>query len=227
MLLALCLCSAAYADEPIVAGGDWGVVYTGAGKLENTFKNADLVSVLKGLQPGDTMILRIPISNDNKETVDWYFKNIVEESFEETAAKAAGAGYSYKLVYNGPGSATGGDIIYDSDKVGGETSKSTKVGLHEATSALENYVFLDTLKTGESGELELTITLDGESMGNDYQDTLAKLQIQFAVEASGEPIIDTGDSARTLPYFAAMIICGLVILFIVLDGITDRKYGLK
>ena len=65
------------------------------------------------------------------------------------------------------------------------------IGLHEATKELERSFFLvDTLSQGQTGRVELTVTLEGETQGNDYQDTLADLTMEFAVERRPDPVYD-------------------------------------
>ena len=75
--------------------------------------------------------------------------------------------------------------LFDSDTVGGEngtTVEETLEGLHGATSALKDFFYLDTVNNGEGGIITLEVALDGETQGNSYQDTLADLQMNFAVE---------------------------------------------
>ena len=78
--------------------------------------------------------------------------------------------------------------MFDSDTVGGEYDSVDDMlthmgeGLHSATNALKDYFYLDTIHNGEGGYITLEVALDGETQGNDYQDTLADLQMNFAVE---------------------------------------------
>ena len=53
-------------------------------------------------------------------------------------------------------------------------------GLHEID--LKEFFYLDRLDSGSTGKVSLTIALDGETNGNGYQNTLARLQMAFAVE---------------------------------------------
>ena len=46
---------------------------------------------------------------------------------------------------------------------------------------------LVNLDKNDSGTVNLSVTLDGESQGNIYQDTLAKLKMNFAVEKEETP----------------------------------------
>lgn len=62
--------------------------------------------------------------------------------------------------------------------------------------------------------MELTVALDGETQGNDYQNTLADLQVNFAVQLNdtatpNQPSkntstwVKTGDDTNLVPYFIA------------------------
>lgn len=229
VFLSLGLC--AFADDDIIIKNDeWKVVFNVKGKLVNQPEGANLTSSLSGLQPGDTMVLTIPLVNEYPKTTDWYMWNWVRESLEDAVSVARNGGYTYKLKYTGPGTTSAGDILFDSETVGGDTMAGNRRGLHEATSGLEDYFFLDTFKPGEQGEIELTVSLDGETQGNNYQDTFGKLQMRFAVELPTEnsrrvKIVRTGDDYRSAPLYLAMVVSGLLFLYLALDAITDRIYG--
>ena len=45
--------------------------------------------------------------------------------------------------------------------------------------------FFTRLESGKSGIVTLKVVLDGETQGNTYQNTLASLQMNFAVEKAG------------------------------------------
>ena len=72
--------------------------------------------------------------------------------------------------------------------------------------------------------------LDGETQGNDYQDTLADLAMNFAVElkeAAPEPgapriIVKTGDDRNLLPYYVAMAVSGVLLLILAIDNVRRR-----
>ena len=56
--------------------------------------------------------------------------------------------------------------------------------------SLEEFFYLDRLVPGGDGIVTLKVELDGETQGNTYQNTLASLQMNFAVEkavATQEP----------------------------------------
>ena len=113
-------------------------------------------------------------------------------------------------------------LLFSSDTVGGENISAGGEGLHEATGALEDYFYLDTLTTGQVGSISLVVSLDGETQGNDYQDTLADLQMNFAVELNVTPteeeqsrrtnIVKTSDESDLGGLFAAMTVSGVLLL---------------
>ena len=142
---------------------DWAVTFTEDEKMESNFKTADLNDAIYGIQPGDNVILAIQLKNANSATTDWYMTNEVLYSLEDRSRNAAteGGAYTYKLLYT---AADGTETtLFDSDEVGGENVNGAGEGLHQATDALSDYFFLDTLKKGQSGKVTLEVALDGSS----------------------------------------------------------------
>ena len=113
-----------------------------------------------------------------------------------------------------------------SETVGSEDTTGG-VGLHQATGALEDYFYLDSLKSGERAVVTLKITLDGESQGNSYQDTKADLQLKFAAEIirpdGSSTIVETGEGPQMWIWFAVMILSGGLLLFLVIRRIRSRR----
>ena len=101
------------------------------------------------------------------------------------------------------------------------------VGLHEATSALKDYFYLDTLTTGQTGKVTLNVALDGESQGNRYQDTLADLQMNFAVESRAAIVrtgaARTGDASHLLLIWLVVIGGGIGALVLAVLDVRDRR----
>ena len=103
--------------------------------------------------------------------------------------------------------------------------------MEEATSDLNEYFFLDTLNSGESGTVTLTVHLEGETQGNAYQNTAAELAMRFAVELANSSTnvthrtaVKTGDENNLIPYYIAMVVTGLLFLYFALDAYTDKLY---
>ena len=215
----------------------WNVVFDQNKDMVSNFHSRDFDEVMNGLQPGDDAVFYISVENTNSTTTDWYMENKILKSLAEREAKAKetdkGA-YTYYLSYKDKnGKVT---EFYNSDTVGGDNSPGgDRKGLKEATGALENYFYLDTLKKGEGGMLTLRVALDGETQGNSYQDTLAQLQLDFAVELNetGTPpqnhkniskskVVKTGDT-NMIPYAVAGGIAGIILLLLAVFGAKRRK----
>lgn len=247
LLLAACLLASAavtaYA-ETSYGNSDWSVTFTENQKMESNFKTADLNDSIYGLQPGDNVIITVNLKNENSAATDWYMTNEVLRSLEDYSANAAthGGAYTYKLAYT---AANGTETsLFDSDTVGGENESGAGEGLHQATDALSDYFFLDTLKKGQSGKVTLEVALDGDTQGNDYQNTLADLQMNFAVELNdsdpdtpdspgtprtpgtpgtpGTPV-KTGDDMTLTPFIIVACVAGTLFLILALLGMKDDE----
>ena len=126
--------------------------------------------------------------------------------------------------------------LYSSTTVGGNPNSGQDVseqGLMEVNEALKEdythngvkYFFLDSLSGNQGGRIVLKVALDGETQGNDYQDRIADLRMNFAVQIAGSPNAPkTGDDTNLLPYYIGMLISGLLLLYFALDSVTDRMY---
>lgn len=218
--------------DTLYGGSGWKVTFTANSKMESNFKTADLDRAVYSMQPGDEMILSLDLENSNKTATDWYMKNEVLSSLEEGSVGSGGA-YTYVLTYKDKdGSET---TLFSSDTVGGESTQGGE-GLHGATGALEEYFYLDTLKTGQKGSITLKVGLDGETQGNDYQNTLADLQMNFAVElnstgtAPSTPggrsvgtVVKTGDDTELTPFILAATVSGILLLFLCIFGRKARR----
>ncbi len=204
LLALLLLCSISVLASAEALAGD--VTFTAAGRMEEENFNVD--QVFSGLEPGDERSYTVYVHNRHPQTTRWYMSNEVLKSLEESAAagKILGGAYSYKLTWNGPG---GSQVIYDSTSddqqhvnfVGGDEGFDNRVGLHEATSNLEDFFFLDTLNSGESGVVTVELK-----------------------DAGGKTAVKTGDENNLTPYYIGMVVTGLLFLYLALDALTDRMY---
>lgn len=234
---------AAYADE-YQGRTDWTVIFTSDEKMTHTPENMSLSDAVSDMQPGDTNTVAVTIKNEHAATTEWYMTNEVIRSLEESVSVAHGSGYSYMLTYKGPSGAE--KVLFNSDEVGGETSTEgdSGEGLNEATSSLKDWLFLDTLKSGEHGLVTLQVSLDGETNNNAYQDTLADIKMNFAVElanSAGTPgtpgtsetpgssdtfessLPKTGDSLNILPLMILTGVAGLALLLLAFAGRRLRR----
>ncbi|WP_290155472.1 hypothetical protein [uncultured Dubosiella sp.] len=217
--------------EPVFAetmqGKDnWAVSFTKDEKMASNFSTASIDDVLYEMQPGDNAVIHVAIRNENKETTDWYMSNDVLRSLEDTVDVASGGAYTYRLTYTG---ANGREqVLFDSQSVGGEGENKAGVGLNAATDALDEYFFLDTLKQNQRGTVDLEVALDGETQGNNYQSTLADLEMRFAVELNdARPSSSTGRTTRSVdtsayaakvPWLVLSGASGVILLCLALFG---------
>lgn len=174
---------------------EWQAVFTGE-SLEGDFTGENLARAAYELQPGESVILSIVLKNEDTLPSDWYLSNEVLESLEDNSYAEGGA-YTYILTYREAG---GTDrVLYSSMTVGGEEDRAEpgRQGLHQAVEGLEDTFYLDRLEAGESGRLSLEVGLDGETQGNDYQNTLARLRFHFAVERGIEEDSTSSKNTRT------------------------------
>ena len=174
-----------YGDE------SWKVAFTAEKKMESSFTTADINDVVGGMQPGDNVIITLDLKNENKTATDWYMRNEVLYSLEDRSAnkETSGGAYMYRLTYTNQDGEV--QTLFDSDTVGGESAEDTisrmGEGLKSATNALKDYFYLDTFRKNAGGTITLEVALDGETQGNNYQNTLADLQMDFAVELTDTP----------------------------------------
>jgi hypothetical protein len=232
-----------YAEE-IQGSKSWLVDFDG-NNMNSNFKSSELTEeILNAIEPGDSIALQVTIKNSSDGTTDWYMTNEVLETLEESQSEANGGAYTYYLSYT---DASGVEtVLYNSEDVGGDDTSGGE-GLHQATNSTKDYFYLDRLEAGKSGAVHLIVSLDGETQGNDYQNTLAKLQMNFAVEkvtttvsatpssdkpstgTSAQPgksaasTVKTGDPSQILLFCALLMLSGVVLLIFGLKALNRRK----
>lgn len=199
--------------EDFKGSQDWLADFTGE-KIESNFTSAAISDEILQILPGDTITLEVSIQNSFEDETDWYMTNEVLETLEESKDAAEGGAYTYILNYHGADGTV--KELYNSDTVGGEGNVGEDLeGLHQATDSLEDYFFLERLDKGEKGTVSLFVKLDGETQGNDYQDTLARLQMNFAVEKVAGPIVvQTGDATNMMMYAGMAFVAGVALFFV-------------
>lgn len=233
MLVMLAAIPMSVSAEDFKGKDGWKVSFYGD-KMDSTFKSSDIDEAVYKLQPGDSIEITLTLENTYHADTDWYMANEVLQSLEDNDNSANGGAYSYILNYVNPrGEST---LLYSSESIGGEGDSKGGKGLHQATSSLEEFFYLDLISGGKSAKIVLKVSLEGETHGNDYQNTLAKLQMKFAAEkaagappATGTPskkakTVKTGDDSSIMLYISlAALALGLMILLLVLKRMRDKK----
>ena len=198
----------------------WQVSFDGS-KITNNFSKSDMDDEIYAMEPGDSVELTISLKNSFNGQADWYMRNQVLETLEKSAEIAGGA-YDYLLTYKDASGAT--TTLYSSEKFGGE-GRYNGVGLKGATTTLDEYFYLDRLGKEDTGVVKLKVALDGETLGNSYQRTLAVLQMDFATElvksgtstqtpGRNREIIKTGDQSQIMLYILLALGSGLLLLML-------------
>lgn len=209
---------------------DWEVSFDGK-DMDSTFKSSDLAADALSILPGDSITLKIDLKEKSGKESDWYMKNDILQSLEDSSKSAGGGAYSYILKYHDPkGSET---LLYSSESVGGEVGYGGKKGLHEADAGLDDFFFLDTLSDGEKAYVTLFIQLDGETQGNDYQKTLAKIRMNFAVDTVraqeieryvlAQGLVKTGDNSGVVMFSTLTLASGLALLVLAAVAMKKRQ----
>ena len=181
---------------------DWLVTFDGK-KMNQNFSSDSMADAFSGesIQPGDTITMKVSIKNTYDGKTDWYMSNAVVASFEDTGTASGStksSAYTYTLTYYPPSGSS--QLLYNSHDVGGDVQDYTTTrGMGEATEGLKDFFKLDTLSKDQSGYLTLVVHLDGETEGNSYQDTLAKLKMNFAVELNEDTPTPTPSNSATTP----------------------------
>lgn len=221
LLLVFGTVSVAHAEE-YTGENHWHVEFTSDKEMVSTFETAKFADIMYWMQPGDHATIHLTLKNSYSTATDWYMTNKALKTLEDTQRVAEGGGYTYILTYHNP--AGGEEILYSSDSVGGEKVSVVGEGLHEISSSLKEFFFLDTLASGAEAEITLYIALDGETQGNIYQDTLAEVQMNFAVELPNGTSINTGDDAPVVLWAGLAMVSGLLLIGL---AVLNHKKGQK
>lgn len=220
---------------------DWEVVFDGS-KMNSNFKSAEMTEEILNIQPGDSITLQVILENNAGRKTDWYMTNEVLQTLEDSNYSAEGGAYTYILTYYDPvGTQT---VLYSSEVVGGEDASAKEgEGLHQATVGLEDYFYLGRLLEDETAYIQLYVQLDGETQGNTYQDTLARLKMNFAVEKIYDEtiteyitnevveekvviitnVVKTGDESPIVLFSILTLVSGIILLVLAMISVWKRR----
>lgn len=220
--LILACAGIAYAVTLPESDPGWAVFFTDGGTMESNFTTSNIDETINGMQPGDEAHFSITVGNKNREDADWYMESEIVRSMEDMSANSQtkGGAYTYRLSFT---DSSGKETVYfDSNAVGGDEVNSAGEGLHKATNGQDGWFYLGKLAPGKNGKVDLVVALDGETQGNNYQDTLAELELRFAVELAenteryvstgGRGGVNTGDYSGIGVFIAICGIAGILLL---------------
>lgn len=173
-VLALILALTMFSALSITAFADGGatVTFTDGNTLEYTGSSgSSLGDAFKGVAPGETKTVEIKVENKNSHTTDFYISAGDIKALEE-ASSAKGAGYDIVLK-------AGSTEIYNSKLGGYVGGVADDKGIGAMEDSLSEDILFATLKNGETIPITLSVTFDGEAMGNDYTSTAGKIAFNF------------------------------------------------
>ena len=238
--LALCLVIAAVLPLNVSAESKSydGECYFNGHKIVSTFNSGEIADAVSDLQPGDDVSFTVKYTNEYSESTDWYMENEVIQTLEKAdeARKVPSGtgtpedgGYTYELIHEDKNGNT--SVLFSNSDVGGEARPADMQGLEQATNALDEWFYIQTLEKGESGVVTLNVAFDGETEVNDYMDTDGGLEVRFAVEltptgsdsdsGSSTRRVETGDNRSLLLWTAVLFTSALLAL--VLGFIKRRR----
>ena len=235
------IAAASFTMITAAASYDGTVTFDGSKLISDFAGNSSTPDkMISGLQPGSEADYTVQITNSSKDKADWYMRNTILESLEDTAnSPARNGGYSYSLIYVDPDGKE--NVLITNDKFGGDydeaAQKAKLEGLHQATNATGEYFMLDTLEAGESAVVKLHVGLDGETEVNSYMDTAGKLEINFAVEvpekqlvtqpskSAGTGSVKTGDNSGIAAAIGTFIASVLVMVLAVISHRRSVRGG--
>lgn len=183
-----------------IGSDSWNVTFTEDKRMSSTFLTSALDEVISDMQPGDDVTITVHLENKYEESVRWFLRNAVLYSLEDRSANPAigGGAYIYRLEYISPDGGT--SVLYSADTTGTDLRADPGNGLRDAVPATASYIELGLMDSGQSGVVLLSVMLDGETHDNEYQDTMADMQMSFAVDIpSAETPEPTGSPPSTEP----------------------------
>lgn len=199
-------------------------------EIQSTLDSGEVVKAFNDLQPGDDITVRVKYRNDYSEDTDWYMANETVQTLEKTDAArkvvegtgtAENGGYTYSIVNTDK---NGKDtVLFSNEEVGGDAKPGGMEGLEQATNALDDWFYIQTLGKGQSGVITMKVAFEGETEVNDYMDTDGEVLVRFAVELTKNGVPDKGPSHQTktgddFPIwpFLLMMLAGIVMLLLLL-----------
>lgn len=218
-----------------------GEAHYNGSEITSTFDEAEVAKAFSDLQPGDEITVTVKYQNDTPDSTDWYMGNEVLKTLEKVDSAKAGqpenGGYTYTLIHTDK---DGKDtVLFSNDEVGGDAKPADMEGLEQATNALDDWFYIQTVGQGKGGTVTLNVKFDGETEVNDYMDTDGEVLVKFAVEKTGsatppeskkDPDTQQGHGTKTGDYFKLglfllMMLAGLIMLVLLLKRRRDEEGG--
>lgn len=224
ILIAMGLCMAMMGSVVQVHAYDESPLISFDGEAANYFEfntdRKDLSEKFEGMFPGETRSETFTLVNNDKRELKFYLNTKVLKDLTDTNNHAV-----YDITF-----ARDGEVFYD----GTIGDQGTLVDL--GNQSMGENMLIATLNENESSAITMSIGIDGDSMGNAYQNAATDLQFVFSVQYD-DPIapqptivqrfvdaVKTGDYTTLAPYIIALVaaIAGIIGLLI-----TRKKRNAK
>lgn len=141
-----------------------------AEKFINENSNGEVFN-LEGMYPGETRTETLTLVNNDYREMKFYMNSKVLDEFgNETSSGAIAYDFNFKI---------NGEDLFDG-LVGGEDNVGEGM--------MEDNILIATLAKGETATLEMSVTADGDTMDNSYQDASGLIQYTFSVEYDDEAV---------------------------------------
>lgn len=128
---------------------------------------------LEGMYPGETRTETLTLVNNDYREMKFYMNSKVLDEFgNETSSGAIAYDFNFKI---------NGEDLFDG-LVGGEDNVGEGM--------MEDNILIATLAKGETATLEMSVTADGDTMDNSYQDATGLVQYTFSVEYDDEAVTE-------------------------------------
>ena len=122
LALVLSMSTMALAESKSFTGD---VTYDGGSSMKSNYDGKDIAASAADLEPGDDVTITITYNNRSQKTTDWYMRNSVLQTLEESGTPAENGGYTYTLTDSKAG------VIYSNDEVGGNKQTGIPEGLKQ------------------------------------------------------------------------------------------------
>lgn len=212
ILIAIGLCMAMLGSVGQVHAYDESPLISFDGEAANYFEfntdQNDLSENFEGMFPGETRSETFTLVNNDKRELKFYLNTKVLKDLTSTNNHAV-----YDITF-----ARDGEVFYD----GTIGDQGTLVDL--SNQSMGENMLIATLNENESSVITMSIGIDGDSMGNVYQNAATDLQFVFSVQyddpVTPQPTIvkrfvnavKTGDYTTLAPYLLTLVAAVAVIV---------------
>ncbi|POP34795.1 hypothetical protein C3B58_01275 [Lactonifactor longoviformis] len=213
------------------------ITFTGDAAKFVTEQEAGTGEGFTNMEPAETRTQTITLKNDDYQQMKFYLRTELLSNIADEGKNRKQAIYTVDLSKDGEN--------FFAAVIGSEQNASLgkEFLVSEPGSEQDNNILLASLKKGESVDVEIAITLDGDSTGNDYQEKDGQIQLIVSVEKDeGTPgkirktvtntktvtgagktitkVVKTGDE---FPVEALLVLAGLSLVCIVLAAAKRKK----